>query len=71
MRFLPNLALARRMAADLGHGDEVEVYSAIQRRCPGVLFIHARYDELSRDQYENLCYAVESELSRRPLKLEV
>jgi hypothetical protein len=59
------------MAADLGHGDAVDVYRAIQRRCPGVLFIHARYDELSRDQYEDVCHAVESELSRRPLKLEV
>jgi hypothetical protein len=59
------------MAADLGHGDEVEVYSAIQRRCPGVLFMQARYDELSRDEFEDVCYAVECELSRRPLKLEV
>jgi hypothetical protein len=70
VRFLPNLTLARSNAADLGRNDPVEVYRAIERRCPCVLMIHGRYDELSRDQYDDLCYAVELELTRRPLKLE-
>lgn len=47
---------------------------AMGRRCPGVLSINVRRDELSREMYEDLCYAVESELvcSRIPaLRLEV
>jgi hypothetical protein len=30
-----------------------------------VLFIDARFDELSSDQYGDLCYAIESEVGRR------
>lgn len=65
-RFLPSFGLARRIAADIGAADAGEVYRAIERRAPGVLFVNARVDELSRDQYEDLCFAVESEL-RRPV----
>jgi hypothetical protein len=74
VKFYPNLELARRIAADIGRDDAHEVYRAMERRCPGVLFIHVRLNELSRDQYDDLCYAVESEITRsRPaplLKLE-
>jgi hypothetical protein len=70
MRVLPNLALARRIAAEVRRTDAVEVYRALERRCPGVLRLSVRLDELSRDQYDDLCCAVELELTRRPLKLE-
>jgi hypothetical protein len=62
LRFTPNLALAKRIASDIGCEDVPDVYGAIQRRAPGVLFINAQFDELSRDQYEDLCFAIESEL---------
>ena len=67
-RFLPNLALARRVASDIGCDDPIEVHRAIQRRAPGVLVIHRQFEELSADQYADLCYAIESEIerSRRP-----
>ena len=63
MKFLPNLSLARRIAADIDCDDAREVHRAIQRRCPGVLQIHVTIDELSRDQYDDLCFAVESEVA--------
>jgi hypothetical protein len=44
----------------------VEVHGALQRRCPGLLFIDARRYELNRTEYEDVCYAVESELRRLP-----
>jgi hypothetical protein len=66
VRYRPNLALAKRIASDLGRDDVLEVYGAIQRRALGLLFINARFDELSRDQYEDLCSAIKSELGRRP-----
>jgi hypothetical protein len=76
MKFLPNLNLAKRIAADIGCHDAHEVHRAIQRRCPDVLQIHLTFDELSRDQYDDLCFAIESEVGQlrrtaRPLKLEV
>ena len=73
MRFLPNLSLAKRIAADIGCDDARAVYRAIQRRCPGVLHISVRSDDLSRESYEDLCFAIESEvarLRRGPLRLE-
>lgn len=78
MRFLPNLSLARRIAADIGCDDARAVYRAIQRRCPGVLHISVGSDDLSRESYEDLCFAIQSEvgrlsrgpLSRGALKLE-
>jgi hypothetical protein len=63
LKFLPNLSLARRVAADIGCNDAHEVHRAIQRRCPGVLQIHVRRDELSREEYEDLCFAIESEVA--------
>jgi hypothetical protein len=63
-RFLPSFSLARRIAADIGAVDPADVYGAIQRRAPGLVLFHARGDELSKDQYEDLCFAVESELGR-------
>jgi hypothetical protein len=54
--------LAKRIAADLGVDDVRAVQEAIKRRAPGVLSIHVRFDELSRDQYDDLCDAVEDEL---------
>jgi hypothetical protein len=65
-RFTPNLALAKRIAGDIGSDNALEVYAVIQRRAPGLLVINARFDELSRDQYEDLCFAIESELQRYP-----
>jgi hypothetical protein len=35
----------------------------MQRRCPGVLRIDVRYAELSGDEYEDLCFAIESEVA--------
>ncbi len=73
MKFFPNLSLAKRIAADIGCDDAHEVHRAIQRRCPGVLHISVRCDELSRDAYDDLCFAIQSDmgrLRRGPLKLE-
>jgi hypothetical protein len=64
VRNTPNLALAKRIADDIGSGDVLEVYRAIQRRAPGVLFVNARFDELSRAQYEDLGFAIQAELER-------
>jgi hypothetical protein len=64
LRFRPNLALAKRIAGDIGYENVLEVYQAIQRRAPGLLVVNARFGELSRDQYEDLCFAIESELQR-------
>jgi len=64
VKFLPNLAFAKRVAADIGCDDAREVHRAMQRRCPGVLSIDVRSSDLSRDQYEDLLYAVESEVAR-------
>ncbi len=64
MKWYPNLSLAKRIAVDIGCDDPLEVYRAIQRKASGVLFINARFDELSADQYEDLCYAIESEIAR-------
>jgi hypothetical protein len=71
LRFTPNLALATRIARDIERDDVLEVYRAIQRRASGLLFINARFDELSSDQYADLCFAIESEVNRaaRPLRL--
>jgi hypothetical protein len=57
-------AVAKRIAADLALADPYVVQEALRRRAPGVLSIGFRVDELSRDQYDDLCDAVESELSR-------
>jgi hypothetical protein len=62
LRFTPNLALAKRIAVDIGCDDALKVHRTIQRRCPGVLRIHVTFPELSRDEYEDLCYAIESEV---------
>jgi hypothetical protein len=54
--------------------DAHEVHRAIERRFPGVLHITVRFDEMSRDEYDELCYAIESEIARSrvlALKLEV
>ena len=65
MKFFPNLSLAKRIAVDIGCDDAHEVHRAIERRCPGVLHIRVRSDELSRDQYDDLCFAIESEVAKR------
>jgi hypothetical protein len=64
VKFLPNLSLAKRIAVDIGCDDRLEVPRAIQRRAPGLLFINARFDELSREQYEDLCFAIECDVGR-------
>jgi hypothetical protein len=71
VKLFPNLYLARRIAVDIGCDDPHEVHRAMQPKAPGLLFINARRDELTRDQYEDLCYAIELELKRvaRPLRL--
>ena len=65
VKFLPNLSLAKRIAVDIGCDDAHEVHRAIQQRCPGVLQIHVRLDELSRDEYDDLCFAIELEITQR------
>jgi hypothetical protein len=60
--------------ADIECDDAHEVHRAIERRCPGVLIISVRFDEMSRDEYDDLCFAIESEIARSrvlALKLEV
>lgn len=64
VKFWPNLSLARRIAIDIDCNDAYEVHRAIQRRCPGVLHISVKLDEMSREAYEDLCYAIESEMAR-------
>jgi hypothetical protein len=64
VKFLPNLSLAKRIGADIGCDDPLEVHRAIQRRCPGMLRMNVRFPELSREMYEDLCFAVESEIAR-------
>lgn len=67
VKFLPNLSLAKRIADDIGCDDILEVHRALKRRSPGVLRIHVRFAELSRDEYEDLCFAIESEVARSRL----
>jgi hypothetical protein len=54
--------LARRIPLDLGV-DDVGVVDALKRRAPGALELRA--DELARDQYDDLCDAVEPEIRGR------
>jgi hypothetical protein len=70
-RFYPNLSLAKRIARDIARDDVLEAYRAIQRRAPGLLFINARFDELSNDQYADLCFAIESEVERTARSLRL
>jgi hypothetical protein len=73
VKFFPNLSIAKRVAADIGCDDPHAVHRAIQRRCPGVLHLSVKFDDLSRESYEDLCFAIQSEiarLTRGPLKLE-
>jgi hypothetical protein len=53
---------AKRIAADLRVDDPYTVHDALKRRSPGVLLPDVRADEFSRDQLDDLCDAVESEL---------
>jgi hypothetical protein len=72
VKLFPNLNLAKRVALDIGCDDPQAVYRAMQRRYPGVLHVSMRFDELSRESYEDLCFAIQSEvarLTRGPLEL--